>query len=102
MIGFPKPPSRAAEKRLRLQLKTKRQREVYAQVDAREKYRCRHCARPLPAMQRHHHHIRFRSKGGRDTTANVVLICAEAHAELHAYRLFIVGDDANGVLRFRR
>jgi hypothetical protein len=48
------------------------------------------------------HHLRFRSAGGSDSVNNCVALCRVDHAELHAYRLFILGDDANKRLRFER
>ena len=54
------------------------------------------------AGARHHHHVRFKSHGGQDTLDNLILLCPICHADIHAYRLAIIGDDANGVLRFAR
>jgi 5-methylcytosine-specific restriction endonuclease McrA len=84
---IPKPQSRAAEKKIR------------KQVLIRDHYRCRACG-----SQDHVdvHHLRFRSAGGSDSVNNCVALCRVDHAELHAYRLFILGDDANKRLRFER
>lgn len=100
MLGLPKPPSRATGKRERLAAKRSHYRLVCVDVSRRDGYRCRSCKTPVMSGAGHHHHVRFRSKGGNDTTSNLVLLCGECHAEIHAYRLAIVGEDANGVLRF--
>jgi len=102
MLTFPKPPSRAAEKRERTQAKALAWRLVCALVNQREKYCCRSCDRAVPPMQRHHHHLKFRSRGGSDTVSNTVLLCPICHADIHGYRLSIKGEDANGQLRFVR
>jgi 5-methylcytosine-specific restriction endonuclease McrA len=47
------------------------------------------------------HHVRFRSRGGVDSTANCACLCRMCHAEIHAYRLAVSGD-ANGKLKFER
>lgn len=38
------------------------------------------------------HHIRFRSRGGGNTTANLACLCRVCHAEIHAYRLALSGN----------
>jgi 5-methylcytosine-specific restriction endonuclease McrA len=48
------------------------------------------------------HHIRFRSMGGEDSTRNCAAMCRVCHAELHAYRLYAEGEDANKRIRFVR
>jgi 5-methylcytosine-specific restriction endonuclease McrA len=101
MLKFPKPESRAAEKRSRSGAKLQRWREIVLAVDRRDGFVCRACKRGIAKSTRHHHHMRMRSRGGEDSTANVVLLCAQCHADVHGYRLAIEGDNADGVLRFR-
>lgn len=104
----PKPRPKVLDRREAQREAERNKREVYKQVDARDQGWCRCCwkdanPRALSMLKRgHRHHLKFRSKGGQDTTANLVLLCAECHAEVHAHTLVIVGEDANGPLRFER
>ena len=97
-MQFPKPNSRAADKQEKRKAKERNKREVYKLVRARDGKRCRNCKSPEDL---HHHHLRFRSLGGGDSTRNLLLLCARCHADVHGYRLYIEGLDANGILQFR-
>lgn len=89
MIGFPKPESKARErKQSRAELEAAWQK-VRRAVLARDGRRCVVCRR---RDQIEAHHIRFRSLGGGHTTANTACLCAICHADVHAYRLTITGD----------
>lgn len=92
MPTFPKP-TRRPSKRHR---DAARRRAVYATVTARDQV-CRCCGR---ASGLHRHHLVYRGRGVATTTGNVLLLCMACYAEVHAKRLRIVGDDADGVLRF--
>ena len=46
------------------------------------------------------HHLKPRSLGREDSTKNCISLCGVCHAERHAYRLFIHGEDANKGVRF--
>ena len=76
-------------------------------VNERDKHRCRACgafAHPYIASEikrGHHHHIVFRSQGGKDTRANVCLLCPVCHADVHEGRMTIKGD-ADGILTIKR
>ena len=98
-----KPPSRAAEKAEKKRETEREKRRVYKSVNIRDRYTCRACGTQPRQWQMplHHHEIRFRSAGGTFTTANVCLLCAKDHADIHAHRLTVTGD-ANGVLTFER
>lgn len=102
-----KPTSRAAERKGQKAAAKTRQRKVYALVTIRDKRRCRACtdeADPSATdMTRHghHHHIRFRSAGGQDTSENLALLCNACHADVHAHRLIVTGN-ASGVLTFEK
>ena len=54
---------------------------IVARVFARDGYTCQLCGarRNLEA-----HHIRYRSRGGDDTEANLVTLCCRCHAAVHA------------------
>jgi hypothetical protein len=76
-------------------------REVCRLVTQREEGRCRvYGTRTDPfavgrAHHGHHHHIMPRSRGGADTTANLVLISAKAHDEIHVKKTLVVEGDAD-------
>lgn len=97
-LKYAKPLSQAADKLAAKRLKAAQQRIVYRLVSKRD-VTCRCCGGKTGL---HHHHLRFRSRGGQDTESNVLLLCAVCHADLHGYRLHIIGDDARHQLTFRR
>lgn len=74
-------------------------RNVKRDVMRRDHYRCRACG---SRDQVDCHHIKFRSVGGGDSTRNCCALCRVCHDELHAYRLVIVGENANRRLKFER
>jgi 5-methylcytosine-specific restriction endonuclease McrA len=47
-------------------------------VDVRDGLRCRICGE-YAGVDIQHHHIVYRSKGGEDTTANLISLCANCH-----------------------
>jgi hypothetical protein len=101
---LPKPQSRAAEKKQADREADAHWRKVRTQVLIRDHYRCRCCGTPEKIDV---HHIRFRSRGGTDSTNNCAAMCRVCHGELHAYRLYAetpgcVDPDANKRLRFVR
>ena len=62
----------------------------YKDVDLRDRRACRLCG--AFAAGHHHHHLRYRSLGGRHTPANVLLLCARCHRDVHAARVRLSGD----------
>jgi 5-methylcytosine-specific restriction endonuclease McrA len=86
-----KPQSRAAQKKASDRTKERAWQKVRADVAFRDKHRCRACGTPASDV----HHIKFRSAGGSDSVENLALLCRCCHAELHAYRLYAVGSNAN-------
>ncbi len=94
----PKPESKAKSRRVGRRDRMTLWQRVRRAVIFRDKGRCRACHRREGAEV---HHVRFRSVGGEHSTANCALLCGECHADVHAYRLAIIGD-ANGKLRIER
>lgn len=96
-----KPIPRAVER-----LKAKREKDsaaaaVRKDVRIRDGFACRCCgAKWTPENPVDAHHLKFRSMGGGDTTANLLLLCRACHALVHAWRLFIIGKSADGKLKF--
>jgi len=77
-----------------------RRSEVYRAVDLRDRGSCRVCGGFSGTL--HHHHLRYRSRGGPDATGNIILCCPRCHADIHAARLRVTGDadmrDTSGLL----
>lgn len=96
-LAFPKGESRAAQKK-RTSRDTEREwQKVRHQVLQRDGWKCRYCK---SGERIEVHHLKPRSLGREDTAQNLVTLCAVHHAERHAYRLNILGEDANKGLRF--
>ncbi|HXG71314.1 MAG TPA: HNH endonuclease signature motif containing protein [Gemmatimonadaceae bacterium] len=94
-----KPRSRAAEKQHASRAKEAAWQRVRRQVLARDNYRCRACG---AAEHIDVHHLKLRSAGGTSTMDNLIALDRICHSEIHAYRLFLVGGDANKSLRVER
>ena len=75
-------------------------KRVCAQVDARDGVFCRVCWAGCQ-RGRHHHHLTFRSRGGKDTTDNIVVVCGPCHEDIHQHRLTVTGS-GNGHLQIER
>lgn len=99
MMGFPKPQSRAAEKKADTREKETRWQKVRREVLFRDGYKCRLCGDSKLVDV---HHLRPRSLGREDSTANCLVLCRIHHADRHAGRLFIRGADANHALYFEQ
>jgi 5-methylcytosine-specific restriction endonuclease McrA len=97
MNAQPKPVPRIVEKLARRQRHTATIKTVRAAVWKRERGMCRIC-RVRPA--KHLHELRFRSLGGRVSTANSIAVCAIDHQLLHAHVTRVMGTDADGDLKF--
>ena len=98
IIGFPKPKSAPRDKRDKAREKERQWQRVRQCVLVRDGRRCRVCKTRDGVDV---HHIRFRSVGGENSTANCAAICKCCHADVHAYRLAISGD-ANKKLKIER
>lgn len=88
-------PRKAARNRV----KAANYRKVCALVDERDGKTCRVCR--MWAMPVHHHHVRFRSQGGTDTTDNLCVVCSRCHADIHERRIRVTGN-ANATLKIER
>ena len=96
-MAFIRPSKRTAAKNRR---KAANYRKVCEEVDARDRKTCRVC-RIWDGGALHHHHIVFRSQGGKDTTENIATVCAACHDDIHARRIRVTGD-ANHTLTIER
>lgn len=77
--------------------KTREWQAIRRAVLIRDGYHCRVCGNVWPDV----HHIRLKSAGGKDSTANCVCLCRVCHSDIHGYRLALSGD-ANKKLRIER
>ncbi len=101
-LKFEKPPSRAQDKRKQQRAEKMAWLAVWHRVMVRDDYKCRACGTGDPLRHVDAHHIKFRSRGGADTDQNMCALCRSCHDDIHAYRLSVVGDNANKQLRFVR
>ena len=103
-----KGPPRYVERHQRKVAAEKALEACYAQVEVRDKGKCRVTGAYLqpgavdPKVRREHHHLVKRSQDKLliDDPANVILVSAEAHRLITDGWLIVEGTDANGVLRF--
>lgn len=93
----PRPRPRVFDKRESARDKLTKLRSVYAIVSERDKRQCRCCGRKDGL---HHHHVVWRSMGGKDTRENLVLLCAGCHGLVHARQIGIEGSNADERLIF--
>ena len=66
------------------------QRKAMAAVRKRDGRICR--VPGCKVSSTHTHHVLYRSKGGKDTTSNLVRLCQRHHRYVHAGLLRIQGD----------
>ena len=103
--SLPKPAPLAVVRSKRRRSVEALRRKVYRLVDVRDGLKCRACGRScvitLDALPNRweRHHVRFRSLGGEDTSANIIGLCCLCHSEAQQHRLQIVGD-ADEALEF--
>lgn len=89
-FGAPCPkPSFTRDKQQAKRERDRHWQDVRRQVLERDGRRCRVCHVKQGTDV---HHIRFRSVGGDNTTANLACLCAVCHSAVHSYRLAITGD----------
>lgn len=82
-------------------------KKVRAEVRGRDGHQCQCCHIPVfvnasnPLQRAQVHHIQYRSRGGPNEHRNLVTVCAECHAKIHAHEIDVVGTNAMNV-RFKR
>ena len=83
-------------------------REVCKAVDLRDGKVCRCCDKRSDPdatgllTRGHRHHIVYRSAGGKDTTDNLLTLCAACHNDEHKSRLQIGGNPDVAVTFWRK
>jgi 5-methylcytosine-specific restriction endonuclease McrA len=94
-----KPLPRSVTKRAQKRAKEQADRDARRDVLIRDHYRCRCCGSTYHIDA---HHLKFRSAGGATSDRNMACLCRCCHDLIHAYRLAVVGENANKELRFVR
>lgn len=83
--------------------KLKAAEKLRANVRARDGHQCQACHIPVfvdarnPLQRAQVHHIQYRSRGGADAQKNLITVCAECHAKIHAHELEVIGSHAKDV-----
>ena len=81
--------------------------KLRADVRARDGHQCQCCHIPVfvsatnPLQRAQVHHITYRSQGGPDVQKNLITVCGECHAKIHAHEIEVRGTHAASV-RFMR
>jgi predicted restriction endonuclease len=97
VVSFWKVPRVLADKADERQSKAERA-VVRKQVNERDERQCRCCG---SRSSLHQHHMTYRSRGGADTTANLLTLCAVCHGLEHVSRqLFVIGTNADVLVKF--
>lgn len=97
-LRLPKGDSRFVSKAARRREAVKNGREVFAQVDQRDEFKCRVCKRytnpeAITLLERgHRHHVNYKSLGGMDTSDNICNLCARCHSAIHNCEIRISGN----------
>lgn len=96
-----KPPKGTARKMQQARRRLAQTKLAAASVLVRERdgNRCRVCAETRAVEV---HHIKFRSQGGGHDPENLVCLCAECHAAVHARRLWLNGPASRLSIDLRR
>ena len=93
----PKPIPRVIAKVWKTRDLAKLERDCRAEVRRRDHGKCQRPGCKASAV--HCHHIKFRSRGGRWVSSNIVSLCVDCHKLVHA-RLITISGDANVHLDF--
>lgn len=106
MFGFPKPRPKIFDKRDQQRERERITREVYALVAERDRRQCRCCGRKGSYEASgsdkalHRHHLVYRSRGGVETSENLISLCRWCHALIHAKQLWPLGTNADRRITF--
>jgi 5-methylcytosine-specific restriction endonuclease McrA len=98
MPTFPKARPHILQKRDSKRIRDIEERAMRAYVRSREKGLCRVCGKPGQDV----HEIVARSRGGRVSKTNSVLLCRSCHALCQGHAIRVYGEDAEGVLTFEK
>lgn len=88
-----KPTPRFVEKMLAKRARDRAAIAARGEVRRRDGGRCRCCGKSGFEC----HHLRYRSRGGKDDPSNQVLLCDTCHRAVHGHALKVYGHDASSV-----
>jgi 5-methylcytosine-specific restriction endonuclease McrA len=112
-MALPFHPQRKPRPRLLVRAEKRQQRaaaakRLRAEVRGRDGHQCQCCHLPVfvnasnPLQRAQVHHIQYRSQGGPNEHRNLVTVCAECHARIHAHDIEVVGTNAMNVRFIRK
>ena len=78
-------------------LKGKKLHDLYESVIQRDNVTCQKCEERDPLKLDPPHHIIYKSRGGSDTHANLILLCRDCHKWVHDNNIEILIDDSGWV-----
>lgn len=94
--AVPKPTPRWVDKAKKRAEESRVMKDAFRAVSSRDGYCCRVCRRAVGAIglleAGHHHHLQYRSTGGRHDTDNLVLLCVRCHQAVHDAEIRLSGD----------
>ena len=102
-LAIPKPQPRWMEKAKKVAANKKAEKDCYAQVDRRDGHCCRVCHARVGGVGMlaavHHHHLVYRSLGGKHETSNVLSLCVKCHDLVHRGEIQLSGnaDERNSI-----
>ena len=99
MTARPKGPT-AKRRQNKAQAKRRAYSIICRIVDARDGLCCRICTRFCDVAE--HHHIVYRSRGGKDVPSNIVRVCSWCHAAIHDKRVLVTGTADNLNIQWKR
>jgi hypothetical protein len=100
--------SRLDEKREKARADARTWLDVCRAVNQRDGFTCRCCGRKcvqtltVQENRLEHHHVLPKSMGGKDTTANVAILCLACHDVRHVKRTLHISGNADAVLTFEQ
>jgi 5-methylcytosine-specific restriction endonuclease McrA len=83
-----KPRPSRLNKRAIAATKARQWQELRQRVHKRDAGRCRVCGKAGYEA----HHVEFRSRGGKDEMANLVLVCRQCHQDIHGHVVKLAGN----------
>lgn len=90
-LKFPKPIPRVLERKAEIRARTMAALKARTQVWVRAMGKCEKCGRraerSVDSLRAGNvHHVVYRSRGGKDDPANLILTCRECHRDIHGRR----------------
>lgn len=65
--------------------------KLFEKVHERDNYACQICGKEKYGLD-YPHHVLFKSRGGSDTSENLITLCMECHRKVHDEKINIKGE----------